>query len=310
VAEQDKPSVSEVTRRNIVDAIVAAGVEWWGRLPETEFLSRIYPLRTMPSTDHRPQYNTAYLDIKQHRENNWDWPDGWVFTDCRFNLLHGSDEDFLRFLCEMVHPVVRPDAGEIQMLVDLCNKYLVHDGWEIWAYSDLSGKPLFAARRLLARGVFGVAQAKRVADVVNAAYMNQQITRMANAIVTDPELAIGTAKEFLETICKTILAECHVAPDSADDLPRLVKRTMKQLKLTPDDVPDSAKAAETIRVTLSNLVSLTKGVTELRNLHGSGHGKHATTQGLSSRHARLAVGAATALGVFLFDTFQEQATNP
>lgn len=300
-------SVSEITRRNILDALAANDVEWFGRLSDTEFLSRLYDLNSMPTTDHRPQYSNAYWDIKQHRETNWDWPVEWVFTDQRFNLLRGPDEAFLRFLCEMAHPIVQPDSGRVESLIDLFNKYLMHDGWEIASYSDLSGKPLFAPRRLIDGGSFPVSQAKRVAQTLNAAYVTQQITRMEKAITGDPELAIGTAKEFVETICKTILRSRKAAVDSADDLPRLVKLTVKELKLTPDDVPDSAKAAETIRVTLSNLATLTKGVAELRNMHGSGHGKDATATCLRSRHARLAVGVATTLGVFLFETFQEGA---
>jgi hypothetical protein len=38
----------------------------------------------------------------------------------------------------------------------------------------------------------------------------------------------------------------------------------------------------------------------------TGHGKHARSRRLQRRHARLAVGAAPALGVFLFETYQEQ----
>jgi len=76
------------------------------------------------------------------------------------------------------------------------------------------------------------------------------------------------------------------------------------LKLTPDDIPDAAKAAGTIRRLLSNLATVTQGLAELRNLYGTGHGKSATSKGLTSRHAKLAAGAATALAVFLFETHE------
>lgn len=102
--------ITEVTRRNIIDYLTASGASWAGRLPEDEFLARLYDLTTVPSTDQR--LSNAAGDIRQHRLNWSDWPDDWVFYDARFNLLRSSDESFLRFLCETIHPVVRPDSAE------------------------------------------------------------------------------------------------------------------------------------------------------------------------------------------------------
>mgnify|MGYP001117858491 CR=1 FL=1 len=42
----------------------------------------------------------------------YDWEPDWVFFDRRFNLLRASDDEFLAFLCEMVHPVVRANPEE------------------------------------------------------------------------------------------------------------------------------------------------------------------------------------------------------
>jgi hypothetical protein len=72
----------------------------------------------------------------------------------------------------------------------------------------------------------------------------------------------------------------------------------------PTDVAVKAKAVETVRRVLMNLATIADGAASLRNIHGSGHGKKATTRGLEPRHARLAVGAASALAVFLDETHQ------
>jgi hypothetical protein len=56
---------------------------------------------------------------------------------------------------------------------------------------------------------------------------------------------------------------------------------------------------------LSGLNTLVSGLVELRNLHGTGHGREAGTKGLALKHARLAVSAATALAVFLWETHEE-----
>jgi len=80
------------------------------------------------------------------------------------------------------------------------------------------------------------------------------------------------------------------------------------LQLTADDIADTVKAAETIKRMLNNLGTIVQGSAELRNEYGTGHGKSKTQarQGLKPRQARLAVGAASTLGVFLWETHEER----
>ncbi len=88
--------ISEITRRDIIDAIHVEKVNWCGRLEEPAFLARLFDLSSLPSTDHR--FDDAAGDIWQHRINNYDWDDDWVFYDSRFNLMNGDDETFLRWV--------------------------------------------------------------------------------------------------------------------------------------------------------------------------------------------------------------------
>jgi len=145
---------------------------------------------------------------------------------------------------------------------------------------------------------------KCVAVAFDAEHLSDQIRRMEASVEEDPALAIGSAKELVETCCKTILEECGVDVPSADDLPKLTKATLKELHLLPEDIPETSKGSKTIKRTLSNLASVAGGIGELRNLYGTGHGKGGRARGLLPRHARLAVGAATTLTLFLFETFQ------
>lgn len=138
--------ITEVTRRRIVDYYTVAGVSWAGRLPESDFLARLYDLTELPSQDRRVA--NAAGDIRQHRENWNDWPDDWVFYDERFNLLYASDVQFLRFLCETVHPVVRMDPNETEVLVSRYNEELKSDGWKLQRSDSISGLPVFSAVRL------------------------------------------------------------------------------------------------------------------------------------------------------------------
>lgn len=138
-------TISEVTRREIIDALIVAG-GWSGRLQEDQFLARLFDLEKMPSKDWR--YQTAAQDIGKHRVNNSDWENDWVFDDDRFNLRWASDEVFLRFLCETVHPLVRPDSDAARALAEQLNSELRKDGWELFESKQLSGRPVYGARKL------------------------------------------------------------------------------------------------------------------------------------------------------------------
>ena len=45
--------ISQITRRDIIDAIQVESVNWCGRLEEQEFLSRLFDLSSLRSTDRR-----------------------------------------------------------------------------------------------------------------------------------------------------------------------------------------------------------------------------------------------------------------
>jgi AbiJ N-terminal domain 3 len=144
--------ISEVTRRSIVDFFTMSQTHWSGRLQDNEFLARLYDLNSLPSHDYR--YRTASSDIFQHRVRNSDWENDWVFHDSRFNLLYESDEEFLRFLCETVHPIVRPDPDDARKLVEVYNKELAPDGWVLVGVKEVSGKPIFAPQQVGRVAVF------------------------------------------------------------------------------------------------------------------------------------------------------------
>lgn len=160
------------------------------------------------------------------------------------------------------------------------------------------------AQRLLS-GKVNFDGLKEVAVAFDAKHLEQQIKRMEKSIDSDPALAIGTAKELIETCCKTILAERGKPVSGTPDIPVLTKDTLKELKLVPEGIPDSAKGGDILRRLLQNLGTIGNNLAELRGLYGTGHGKHGEFEGLSPRHARLAVGAASALVNFLFETHKE-----
>jgi hypothetical protein len=220
--------ISQLTRRDLIDAIAAERLDWSGRLEESEFLSRIYDLESLPSTDGR--FKDAAGDIWQHRVNNFDWDEDWVFYDSRFGLMNGDDEIFLRFLCETLHPVVRADATEADRMCQLFNQILQADGFQLVERTRLSGRPVYAGRFVGVVATPGLSAARDTLAGTDPGYVAQQITRMDAAVLNDPGLAIGTAKELVATCCKTILTERSVGFSKNADLPELVKLTSKELE--------------------------------------------------------------------------------
>jgi hypothetical protein len=146
---------------------------------------------------------------------------------------------------------------------------------------------------------------KEHAAEFDAKHLAEQIHRIEQSIESDPALAIGTAKELIETTCKTILAERGKPVLGTPDIPALTKETLKELKLVPDGVPEAARGSDVVKRLLSNLGTIGNGLGELRGLYGTGHGKDGKTQGVKPRHAKLAVGAASTLATFLFETHME-----
>jgi hypothetical protein len=202
----------------------------------------------------------------------------------------------------MVHPAVRGDALEARRLVESINDYLAADGWEFYESETLSGHAVFDWRRRDAGLRQAVADAATALEVLSSDYISRQHGRMAKAVDEDPELAIGSAKDLVESVCKALIVERGATLDPNADLPRLAKDATRSLGLSAEDIPDAARGADTIKRLLANQAAVVHGLAELRNLYGTGHGRGPRTKGLQPRHARLAVGAATTFVTFAVET--------
>lgn len=156
------------------------------------------------------------------------------------------------------------------------------------------------ASRLMA-GKVDLGHLKKATASFDAKHLVEQIRRIERSIESDPALAIGSAKELIETCCKTILAERGKPVSDSPDIPNLTKDTLRELKLVPEGVHDATRGADVLRRLLQSLGTIGNNLAELRGLYGTGHGKHSGFEGLSPHHARLAVGCAATLVTFLFD---------
>ena len=115
-----------------------------GRLQEIDFLKRLYNLKSMQSYDSR--FVNAEQDIFQHTVMNNDYPYCWIFEDERFNLMDGSDEIYLKFLCEVFHLAVRYEKGYWKEFLIEINKLLKNDGYEIYPEKKISNREVYGWR--------------------------------------------------------------------------------------------------------------------------------------------------------------------
>lgn len=135
------------------------------------------------------------------------------------------------------------------------------------------------------------------ANVFDIPELTRQIARIRRTANTDPEIAIGQAKEMLETVMKAILGQ-H-GPNTDIDIIKLVKLTREKLGL------DGGGASTYRNRTLSNLTQLVEGINKLRNLYGTGHGRSRAGE-TDPAHARLVVDSAAALCVFFLEIERER----
>jgi hypothetical protein len=297
-----KNKITTITRRNIADELTSTKLWYHGRLKESDFLNRLYDLSKMPSTDYRSEYNNAYKDIQQHVDRNSDWEPDWVFTDNRFNLMHCDDLTYLRFLRETLNPAVRPQDGRTEEMVAIYNQYLAKDGYEFYKVDEKSGVPIFEAR-LVTKGQSDLAaKAIAIKKYLDTEYVNGKIKQMNQAVHSDTDLALGTGKELLETICKSILQKKSVPIDKGWTLPQLLKATTAALDFKPKAASDPAGAEKSIKQILGGISTIVQGVAELRNAYGTGHGKAADFQKLESAYAQLYVGVVAEIALIYLAT--------
>ncbi|MFE5861702.1 abortive infection family protein [Streptomyces virginiae] len=133
-----------------------------------------------------------------------------------------------------------------------------------------------------------------------------ELERIRRDLTTDPQGAIGAAKQLIEATAKTALRELGVVVEKNRDVPILVAMVHKELRLDATSAPDGPDGSKAIKKILSGAVNIAVGVAELRNQgFGSGHGQASAPSGLGVRHARLTVNAAVTWCELILDTMAD-----
>jgi hypothetical protein len=126
---------------------------------------------------------------------------------------------------------------------------------------------------------------------------------LANAD-SDPEDAVTSACSVVESVCRSIIVALGVGLPAKKDIQSLYKTVREHLALDPggsfrSDIVDD------VRLTLSGLSSTIQGVGNLRTHGGDAHGRErGFARSIDPRIARLAIHTASAVALFLIETWQ------
>lgn len=146
----------------------------------------------------------------------------------------------------------------------------------------------------------------RLANLTDPTGIRAELERVRRALPDDPAGAIGAAKQLIEATAKVVLQERGQPVDDRADIPELIKEAQQALRLHPSSAASGPDGSGALKKILGGVTAIAIGIAELRNRgYGSGHGQTRAPAGLGTRHAHLAVNAATTWCQILLDTLAD-----
>lgn len=147
-------------------------------------------------------------------------------------------------------------------------------------------------------------EAEPILSKLDSEHVRTAFTNATNRVASDPAGAMTAARTLVETVCKHILDDAGIAYDDAADLPKLYKLVARSMHLAPDQHTE-----EVFKQVLGGCTSVVEGLGALRSKLGDAHGKGRKAARPSARHAALVVNLASAMCVFLVETWVARAAR-
>jgi hypothetical protein len=215
-----------------------------------------------------------------------------------------------KHLAEAINQILSPhywqDESDRQRKISMLSRTLEMDGWKL----EQNGERLefFVISKLGNDTILN--KLRRHGDLTNHENLTSRIRVIENTIEESPSDAIGAAKELIEAVAKDIIEKVGKTPAKKSSPSSLVNEVFASLGIAPNDISNKARGVDAIKSTLRALSNIATQLDEIRGLYGSGHGRPSSAKGLEPRHARLAVGAAASLCVFMIESFEHfEETN-
>ncbi len=192
--------------------------------------------------------------------------------------------------------VKEPEKGEA--VIAHLNRYLAFDGYRL---AKSGNRVMLIAVSDFAPSVQSLAAAATVFDLDTVALDLSRATALVDA---DPELAVTSANALVESVCRSILAELGLALPEKKDVQGLYKAVRAPLGLAHDKEGIAAEILKDVQSALSGLITVIQSIGSLRTHVGGAHGRERGARRIDARIARLALHSASAVALFLIETWQ------
>ena len=131
--------------------------------------------------------------------------------------------------------------------------------------------------------------------------VREELGRAMENVDADPAASLTAASSLLEALFKTIIDEQRLRMPNDKSISSLWGTVQKNLNLSADGIQDDG-----LKQMLGGLTSIVRGVGTIRTHAGSAHGRSDSDGKPEGRHARLAIGSATALALFVIEHYAER----
>jgi hypothetical protein len=243
-------------------------------------------------------YRTGYEIIRFFRSVGYDVSNivgsRVPFTQDLLNKINHEENGFEQ-LIHITERLLDPRdyvgrEDKLDNVVNHLNEYLKYDGFEL--------ARIGTTYRLVEAG--GTAPVTEIFGSMTLSLPNVKadFERALSSVEADPEGATTSACSTLESVAKSILDGLGKPYPRDQSIQPLVSATLRELTLAPDQYSE----AEMKRI-LGGLVNIPAGIGVLRTKYGDAHGRGTQFAQLLPRHARLAVNAASTVGLFLLETY-------
>lgn len=148
-----------------------------------------------------------------------------------------------------------------------------------------------------------------VDDPLTAADIEHHARRIRSGLNSDPAQAVGSAKDLLETVLKSVLELHGTGKETKLELPKLVSSALDRLGMNPGAIGCSEPAAVQVKRLAGSLSTIVQTAGELRNGgFGTGHGVSRTPQ-LEPALAKLAVSSALTVATFFIEAAKSRSVG-
>jgi hypothetical protein len=190
------------------------------------------------------------------------------------------------------------DPDRHTAVMDYLNRHLEFDGLRL----DRVGHVV----RLTALAIGSQAVESLAAKTVDIDFdtAKRDLDRALGAADTDPEIAVTAACAIIESVCRSILVELDAPLPAKQDISGLYRAVREPLGLSPTKEGLSEEIVNDVKAVLSGLVTAVQSIGALRTHAGGAHGKERGFRRIDARIAKLAIHSASAVALFLIETWQ------